>query len=126
MLQPESRRRQLHRAAELRRGLRAFSKAFTLDPPARRKLRRAMRAFITGVAGASLTAEERQFLKDADQLGGIAAMQSNRWLIEHVERADQSRSQRRRQLDALRFTSGEGGSETVEGDVLKSDGVEEM
>src|SRR5215469_9794336 len=30
-----------------------------------------MRAFITGVAGASLTAEERQFLKDADPWGLI-------------------------------------------------------
>ena len=30
-----------------------------------------MRAFITGVAGASLTAEERQFLKDADPWGVI-------------------------------------------------------
>ena len=53
-------------------------------------------------------------------------MQSNRGLVEHVECADQSRAQGGSQLDALGFASGKGGSETVEGDVLQADRVEEV
>ena len=71
-------------------------------------------------------AQVTQFFQDADQLGGIPAVQPDGWLVEHVESTYQARAQRSSQLDALRLATRERGRQAVKGDVLESDGVEEM
>ena len=63
MFKSEGCRRHLHRPKEL------TAASLTLAGTARLSGR--MRAFITGVAGPALTAEERQFLKEAEPWGLI-------------------------------------------------------
>src|SRR6266567_139952 len=46
-------------------------------------------------------------------------MQSDRGLIENVERSHQSRTQRRRQLNSLRFTTAQRGRQPVERQVFQ-------
>ena len=53
-------------------------------------------------------AQLAQFLEDADQPPGVAAMQADRRLIEHVAGAHQARAQAGGELDALRFAAGKG------------------
>ena len=54
-------------------------------------------------------AEIAQFCENPDQPAGIAAVQSDGRLIEHIAGAHQTRAEARRQLNALRFASGERG-----------------
>ena len=50
-------------------------------------------------------AQVAQIVQDLDQAMRVAAMQSDRWLVEHIKRSYQTRAQRSRQLNALRFTA---------------------
>ena len=52
--------------------------------------------------GVALIAE---LAKDVDQPLVVARVQADRRLVEHVERADQRRAERRREVDALRFAA---------------------
>ena len=44
-----------------------------------------------------------QIMKDFDQPVCVAAVQANRWLIEHIQRSHQARPQRSCELDSLRL-----------------------
>ena len=46
-----------------------------------------------------------QLPQDVDQPLVVARVQSDRRLVEHVQRADERRAQRRREVDALRFAA---------------------
>jgi hypothetical protein len=50
-------------------------------------------------------AQIAQIVQDLDQAVRVPAMQSDRWLVEHIKRSHQARAQRCRQLNALRFTA---------------------
>ena len=71
-------------------------------------------------------AEIAQFFEDADQAAGVAAVQSDGRLVEHVAGAHQARAEAGRELDALRFAAGERGGEAVERQVLQADVVQEF
>ncbi len=71
-------------------------------------------------------AEVAEVVEDADELGGIAGVQADRRLVEHVKRAHELRAERGCQLDALRFAARERGGEAVEREVVEADGVEEV
>ena len=66
-----------------------------------------------------------QAQQDFDQALRVARMQADRRLVEHVQRADQRRAQRRCQLDALRLSAGQRRGEPVQRQVLQSDVVQE-
>ena len=66
-----------------------------------------------------------QVVQDLDQPMRVAAVQSDGRLVEHIQRADQPRSQRSRELNALRFAAGERGGEPVERQVFEADFVQE-
>ena len=51
-------------------------------------------------------------------------MQADRRLVEHVERADQMRTERRGQLDALRFAAGKRRCQPVEREIVEAHFVE--
>ncbi len=70
-------------------------------------------------------AQVAQLVEDADETGGVARMQADGGLVQHIERAHQPRAQRGRELDALRFPAGKSGGEAVEGEVIEADRVEE-
>ena len=70
-------------------------------------------------------AEIAQVFEDADQLGGVAGMQADGGLVQHVQRADEPRAKRCGELDALRFAAGKRGGETVEREVIEADSIEE-
>ncbi len=59
-------------------------------------------------------AQIAQALQDFDQAVRVARMEPDRRLIEHVQRADQMRAERGRQLNALRLAAGQRGSQAVE------------
>ena len=46
-----------------------------------------------------------ELLKDVDEPLVVARVQADRRLVQDVERADERRAERRRQIDALRFTA---------------------
>ena len=60
-----------------------------------------------------------QAFENFDQPVRIARMQADGRLIEHVERADQLRAQRRGQLDALRLAAGKRGGEAIEREIVE-------
>ncbi len=70
-------------------------------------------------------AEIAQTLEDADELGGVAGMQADGGLVEHVERADKLRSKRRGELDPLRLSAGKRGGQTVERKVIQANSSRE-
>src|SRR3954471_15538405 len=55
----------------------------------------------------------------------IAWMQTNRRFVENVQCANERRTQRCGQLNALRFTSGESGCQALQCQILQSNVVEE-
>ena len=71
-------------------------------------------------------AEVAERVHDADELGGVAGVQADGGLVEHVECADETRAERGGELDALRFAAGERGGEAVEREVVEADLVEEV
>src|SRR6266849_589061 len=50
----------------------------------------------------------------------VAGMQADRGFIEHVERANQMGTERRRELDALRFSTRERGRQTIQREVIEA------
>ncbi len=71
-------------------------------------------------------ADVAQLVQDADQPSGVARMQPDGRLVEHVAGAHQARSQTSGELDALRLAAGERGREAVEGQVIEADVVQEL
>ena len=71
-------------------------------------------------------AEIAQLFHDADELGGVARVQADGGLVEHVERADETRAERGGELDALRLAAGECGGEAIEREVVEADLLEEV
>ncbi len=67
-----------------------------------------------------------QFLENPDQPSGIAGVQPDRGLIQHVARAHQSRSETCGELDALRFSARERGRKPVERQIIQADIVQEL
>ena len=55
-----------------------------------------------------------QAFENRDQPVRVPRMQADRRFIQHVERADQMRAERRRELNALRFAAGKRRSQAVE------------
>ena len=60
-----------------------------------------------------------------DQPLVVARVQADRRLVEHVERADQRRAERRREVDALRFAARERRRQPVERQVVEADVAQE-
>ncbi len=71
-------------------------------------------------------AEVAQFFEDADEAAGVAAVQADGGLVEHVAGAHQARAEAGGELDALRFAAGKRGREAVEREVFEPDVVEEL
>ena len=71
-------------------------------------------------------AEFAQLLEDADEASGIAAVQADGRLVEHVAGADQARAERGGELDALRFAAGKRGGQPIEREVFQADVVEKF
>ena len=71
-------------------------------------------------------AEVAKLFHDADELGGVAGVEADGGLVEDVERADEARTERGGELNALRLAAGERGAEAVEGEVVEADLVEEV
>ena len=71
-------------------------------------------------------AEIAETLEDVDEALGVARVQADGGLIQNIERADEMRTQRRGQLDALRFPARESGGQAVEGEVVETDFVEKL
>src|SRR5690242_13836976 len=67
-----------------------------------------------------------QVLQDADQAVRVPRVKTNGGLVEHIERADQVRSQSRGKLDSLRLTARERRGQTVEGQVFQPDLVQKI
>ena len=70
-------------------------------------------------------AQVAQAFQDFDQPVRVARMQADRRLIEHVERADQMRAERSRQLDALRFAAGKRRGQPVKRQIIEAYFIEE-
>jgi len=71
-------------------------------------------------------AQIAQIFKNADQLGGVARVQANRRLVEHIERAHQPRTERGSKLNALGLAARERGGEPVKRQVVQAHGVKKM
>ena len=67
-----------------------------------------------------------QVVQDLDQPVGVAAVQSDGRLVQHVERSHQTRAQRRRQLNALRFAAGKRRSQPVQRQIFQAHIVQEL
>ena len=72
--------------------------------------------------GVALVAE---LPEDVDEPLVVARVQADRRLVEHVERADQRRAERRREVDALRLAARERGRQAVERQVVEADVAQE-
>ena len=66
-------------------------------------------------------AEVAQAFQHADELLGIAGMESYRWFIEDIHRAHEGAAQRCRQVNALAFAAREGIGKSTQGEVAQSD-----
>ncbi len=66
-----------------------------------------------------------QLAEDGDQPLVVARVQADRRLVEHVERADQRRPERRRQVDPLRLAARERRRQPVEREVVEADLAQE-
>ncbi len=62
-----------------------------------------------------------QLPEDRDQPEVVARVQADRRLVEHVERADQRRAERGRQVDALRFAARQRRRQAIERQVVEAD-----
>ncbi len=67
-----------------------------------------------------------QLFQNANQPAGIAAVQPDRRLVEHVACAHQARPQAGGKLDALRFAARKRRGQAVQREVLESDVVQEF
>ena len=66
-----------------------------------------------------------QLPEDGDQPQVVARVQADRRLVEHVQRADQRRAERRRQVDALRFAARQRRRQPIERQVVEADVAQE-
>ena len=66
-------------------------------------------------------AEIAEVFHDADELGGVAGVEADGGLVEDVKGADEAGAERRGELNALGFASGEGGGKAVQGEVVEAD-----
>src|SRR5208337_5374380 len=71
-------------------------------------------------------AEVAKTFQNVDEALRVARVQADGGLVQDVECADEMRTQRRGQLDALRFSSRESGGQAVEGEVVEADFVEKL
>ena len=71
-------------------------------------------------------AQVAQLCEDADEAAGVAAVQADGRLVEHVAGAHQPRAEAGGELDALRLAAGERGGEPVERQVVEADVVQEL
>ncbi len=71
-------------------------------------------------------AEFAQLFQNPDQAPGVAAVQSDGRLVEHVTRAHEARPQAGGELNALRLAAGKRGRQAVEREVVQPDVVEEL
>src|SRR5208283_3839628 len=71
-------------------------------------------------------AEIAETFQDVDEALGVARVQADGGLVQNVKCTDKMRTQRRGQLDALRFPAGESGGQAVEGEVVEADFVEKL
>ena len=65
-----------------------------------------------------------KLMKDVDEPLVVARVQADRRLVQHVERADERRAERRRQVDALRFAARERRRQPIERQVVEADVAE--
>ena len=70
--------------------------------------------------------EAAEFFEDANEAAGVAGVQANGRLVEHVAGADEARAQTGGELDALRFAAGERRREAIERQVIEPDIVKEF
>ena len=66
-----------------------------------------------------------QLPQDGDQPLVVARVQADRRLVEHVQRADQRRAERRREVDALRFAARQRRRQAIERQVIEADVAQE-
>ena len=66
-------------------------------------------------------ADVAQIFEQTNQPIVVARMQTDRWLVEHVKRADQRRAEIGRELNSLRFAAGECRCESIESQVVEPD-----
>ena len=66
-----------------------------------------------------------ELAQDVDEPQVVARVQPDRRLIEHVQRADERRAERRRQIDALRLAARERRRQTVERQIVEPDVAQE-
>ena len=66
-----------------------------------------------------------QLPQDRDQPQVVARVQADRRLVEHVQRADQRRAERGRQVDALRFAARQRRRQPIERQVVEADVAQE-
>ena len=70
-------------------------------------------------------ADIAQFEQRVEQLVVVALMQADRWFVENIQHAHQSRSDLGRQSDSLSFAAGESRRRATEGQVIKPDIAQE-
>ena len=66
-------------------------------------------------------AQVAQTLQGVQQAGIIARVQTDGWLVQHIQHAHQARADLGRQADALRFAAGEAGRRALQGEVVQTD-----
>ena len=66
-----------------------------------------------------------QLPQDVDQPQVVARVQADRRLVEHVQRADERRAERRRQVDALRLAARQRRRQPIERQVVEADVAQE-
>ena len=66
-----------------------------------------------------------QLPQDGDQPLVVARVQADRRLVEHVQRVDQRRPERRREVDALRLAARQRGRQPIERQVVEADVAQE-
>jgi hypothetical protein len=64
--------------------------------------------------------------EDVDEAQIVARVQTNRRLVEHVQRIDERRAERGRQIDALRFAAGQRRRQPVERQVIEPHVAQEL
>ena len=71
-------------------------------------------------------AQVAQLFEDSDQPAGVAAVQADGRLVEHVARAHQPRSEAGRELDALRFAARKRRRQPVQRQIFETDVVQKF
>ena len=71
-------------------------------------------------------AEIAERFEDVDEPLRIARMQADGRLVENVECADEMRTERSRELNALRFAAGQRRGQSLEREVVEADFVEKL